>query len=267
MNEQEAYQKFKTAWATLQTEDNYYNSHGSGIPPTQLMAGLEVAMKDLESIYVARPDIVFRDVDFGGERMEVPIRLALAQAYLGYAREHGSMIGAKYHQAVDQADWNRSWSSDDLRTIYQKLVTYCHKAIQLENFPGAHSELARHHLIFGEKDKAIEEFQKVVNLDPHGPAGAYARQELADLQGKKGGCFIATAAYGSAFEPDVVFLRSFRDDCLLPTRMGCRLVGIYETISPPLAAIISKHDWLCVLTRRCLLSPLIWVVKRWLHKG
>jgi len=50
-----------------------------------------------------------------------------------------------------------------------------------------------------------------------------------------GGCFVATAAYGSSMEPQVTILRKFRDRYLLPNPLGNALVDFYYKCSPPLA--------------------------------
>lgn len=80
---------------------------------------------------------------------------------------------------------------------------------------------------------------------------------------KKDGCFIATAAYGSALMPEVIVLSKFRDERLKPNRYGRLLVHIYEGYSPPLANWIEKHSTARKLVRSFLLSPILWLVKRW----
>ena len=57
-------------------------------------------------------------------------------------------------------------------------------------------------------------------------------------------CFIATAAYGSSLEPQVVLLRKFRNHFLLTNSPGKRLVALYYRFSPNAASFIKEHDWL-----------------------
>jgi len=52
-------------------------------------------------------------------------------------------------------------------------------------------------------------------------------------------CFIATAAYGSKFEPSVVLLRHFRDKFLLTNSLGTAFVNFYYRNSPPIAKFIA----------------------------
>lgn len=75
--------------------------------------------------------------------------------------------------------------------------------------------------------------------------------------GGGGGCFIATAAYGSKMERDVVILRRFRDEYLLPTSLGRAFVNFYYRTSPPLAASIAKHEYVRAGVRVAL-KPLVW---------
>jgi hypothetical protein len=57
------------------------------------------------------------------------------------------------------------------------------------------------------------------------------------------GCFIATAAYGSSQQPQVMTLRRFRDRWLNSHPPGRMLVRTYYISSPPLAAWIARHEW------------------------
>jgi tetratricopeptide (TPR) repeat protein len=69
-------------------------------------------------------------------------------------------------------------------------------------------------------------------------------------------CFIATAAYGSEWAPEVDLLRAWRDESLLPTRAGRHFVALYYRFSPPVAALISPRPYARAAVRR-LLTPVV----------
>lgn len=70
--------------------------------------------------------------------------------------------------------------------------------------------------------------------------------------GGGGGCFIATVAFGSNLEYEVVVLRDFRDNCLLRVKVGRYFVNAYYLISPPVARIVAKSRLLKFMTRTCI---------------
>ncbi|MBW2597748.1 MAG: hypothetical protein JRC55_03680, partial [Deltaproteobacteria bacterium] len=71
-----------------------------------------------------------------------------------------------------------------------------------------------------------------------------------------GGCFIATAAYGSPMAPQVKVLREIRDRFLLTNSLGKTVVNFYYAFSPKLADFISEHAGLRTMVRVGLL-PLV----------
>jgi YD repeat-containing protein len=79
--------------------------------------------------------------------------------------------------------------------------------------------------------------------------------------GGGGGCFIATAAYGSALDPHVQVLRTFRDEHLLTNAPGRALCALYGEVSPPLAAFLVAHPWLKPPVRVAL-GPVVYAIVR-----
>jgi hypothetical protein len=67
------------------------------------------------------------------------------------------------------------------------------------------------------------------------------------------GCFVATAAWGSPLEHEVVRLRAFRDRTLLPSAAGRLAVAGYYAFGPSLAAVIASDGGLRALARRALM--------------
>ncbi len=79
-----------------------------------------------------------------------------------------------------------------------------------------------------------------------------------------GGCFIATAAYGSAAMPEVALLRQFREVRLRPSRMGRIVIRLYEWGSPPLAAWIAERPAARLWVRRLVLAPMVRFARHWM---
>lgn len=80
-----------------------------------------------------------------------------------------------------------------------------------------------------------------------------------DLGGGAATCFIATAAYGSPMEPQVMALRKFRDRFLQTNAPGRFLVETYYRLSPPLADYIAGRPGLRAVTRAAL-WPVVFLI-------
>ncbi|NIO21888.1 MAG: hypothetical protein GTN76_14445, partial [Candidatus Aenigmarchaeota archaeon] len=72
------------------------------------------------------------------------------------------------------------------------------------------------------------------------------------IGGDGGGCFIATAAYGSYLNPYVKILREFRDVFLLSNSLGRKFVHFYYQYSPHMANLIEEYAFSRFLTRQAL---------------
>ncbi len=70
------------------------------------------------------------------------------------------------------------------------------------------------------------------------------------------GCFIATAAYGSAVDPHVDVLRALRDRYLRVTSLGRAFMRVYAEWSPPVAGFIAESEGVKRAVR-ILLVPVI----------
>ena len=70
----------------------------------------------------------------------------------------------------------------------------------------------------------------------------FAKEE--PLAEKKGGCFIATAAYGTPVHPHMEIFRNFRDRYLMNNKLSRAFVELYYKYSPFFAKIIAKNKLL-----------------------
>jgi len=77
-------------------------------------------------------------------------------------------------------------------------------------------------------------------------------------------CFIATAAYGTDTAEEIDTLREFRDVVLLPSSLGAEFVYLYYEISPPIAEVISQHDFLRTAVKVGFVDPVV-AILNWSH--
>ena len=78
--------------------------------------------------------------------------------------------------------------------------------------------------------------------------------------GGGGGCFIATASYGSSMADEVMVLREFRDRYLLTNSTGRKFVKCYYRYSPPVARYIERNDTFRTAARISLL-PVVYSIR------
>jgi len=107
------------------------------------------------------------------------------------------------------------------------------------------------------------EFPQYTFIDDmwHAYRGVQPPQPAAVTAGRSsGGCFIATAAFGSSLDPHVVTLRNFRDKYLLTTSLGREFVKVYYRYSPFLAQRIRSNEPLRLFTI-ILLVPVIYFIE------
>ena len=90
---------------------------------------------------------------------------------------------------------------------------------------------------------------KAVGSEAYGDDMSFTTDERVSGVHSSGGCFIATAAYGSPLDSHLDTLRSFRDQYLETNPLGSAFVSLYYKVSPPMAAFIEKHPTLKPIVR------------------
>jgi hypothetical protein len=74
-------------------------------------------------------------------------------------------------------------------------------------------------------------------------------------------CFIATAACGDPWAPEVLVLSAFRDEFLSKRRIGRAFIRLYYAVSPPFAAMIAQS----VVLRRAVMMSVVRPVAGLVH--
>ncbi len=78
--------------------------------------------------------------------------------------------------------------------------------------------------------------------------------------GGGGGCFIATATYDTFLAPEVVTLRTFRDNYLKKNLFGRVFINLYYKYSPPIARII-RHNKFAKDIAIVIITPIVYIIK------
>ena len=111
------------------------------------------------------------------------------------------------------------------------------------------------HRVYGTKGiKAVEEQAQTLLGATQGSGSEPGETK------KAGNCFIATAACGNPFAPEVRILSAFRDDVLVRSRIGAAFVRLYYTLSPPVAAVIARSASFQRVAMAMLVKPAARVV-------
>ena len=114
----------------------------------------------------------------------------------------------------------------------------------------------------GDVDTIADVYAATTTITMNGDYSITANfEENSPFPNPAGGCFIATAAYGTPAAEQIDVLREFRDIVLLESTAGSQLVALYYQLSPPVADFISGSSFLRTLVRELLVDPIVWVVE------
>ncbi len=111
---------------------------------------------------------------------------------------------------------------------------------------------------FGGLDPSTHYYIAIRAVDICNVAGRYAIAELTTTRinfTQLSGCFVATAAFGSALQPDVDALRAVRDTFAPRSPLFAAVADLYYRSGPAAAAVIARSDVARTLTRT-LLHPI-----------
>lgn len=111
---------------------------------------------------------------------------------------------------------------------------------------------------------SIYRWESAMQSQPSAEARSAQGGLMATNRRQQGGCFIATAAYGSPMHPQVSRLRDFRDRHLRTNAPGRWFVATYYRHSPGVAEFIGRHDAMRSLARGALWPVVFAVTEPWL---
>lgn len=89
-------------------------------------------------------------------------------------------------------------------------------------------------------DRANKIAERILEIDPN---NAEAKRILGIGEKSSGGCYVATAVYGSYDCPQVWTLRRYRDDMLSRTWYGRAFIRAYYATSPTLVKWFGDSTW------------------------
>lgn len=168
--------------------------------------------------------------DLYNARYENPAYLDEALDYLEKGRE-----ALRKSIALSEAGGDNDLLIDSLAILAD---SYAHCLNQ--NLSEA-KKLARRAISLGDKSGEMEELLRDIESQKEVFQPYQGSNHPSTSSG--GGCYIATAVYGSYDCPEVWVLRRYRDYRLLPTWYGNIFVKVYYAISPTLVRIFGKHKW------------------------
>lgn len=89
----------------------------------------------------------------------------------------------------------------------------------------------------------LEDPGKLVDMVARDGANTYFKLKSSTSSTSSGGCYVATAVYGSYDCPQVWTLRRFRDNDLARSWYGRAFIRTYYSISPTLVKWFGKTEW------------------------
>lgn len=156
--------------------------------------------------------------------------------------------------------WENLWYNNTIRTVELK-------EIEIEYMDGSKEILKGGEIQYEEITEAdLEEMQEMLEKSLEEALevekALKEKRALEEIQ-KSGGCYVATAVYGSYDCPQVWTLRRFRDNTLAETWYGRAFIRAYYAVSPALVRWFGETRWFQTLWR----GPLDRLVARLRSEG
>ena len=132
--------------------------------------------------------------------------------------------------------------------LYLEIALKCHfseeksRIITVQKNMIEHINSCRTYFGIGDNSYGAKEIRRLTQeIQPKDPS--YRPPESKINNTKSGGCYVATAVYGSYNCPQVWTLRRYRDDILAKTWYGRAFIHTYYVISPTLVKWFGDTNW------------------------
>lgn len=96
-------------------------------------------------------------------------------------------------------------------------------------------------------ERTVKYAERILEIDPNNEE---AKRIIAERSKTTGGCYVATAIYGSYDCPQVWTLRRYRDYVLAETWYGRVFVHVYYCVSPFLVKWFGKTAWFKIVLKQ-----------------
>ncbi len=170
----------------------------------------------------------FPDIELGEAAGDAALRMSVLMALLRRAPD-GVVSKAQLLDRIAQLD-----------DLYATAERYA---------PRANAYNQQMTIDYGERRAQLAVFEQNIDKFMRRETNPFAQGER---QSSSGGCYIATAVYGSYEHPSVMVLRRFRDDQLQTAALGRAFIRGYYAVSPTLARYFSSDGSLNRLARNIL---------------
>lgn len=118
--------------------------------------------------------------------------------------------------------------------------------------PGAEFFIGLYYADKNEKETAWSYLQRAADHGNEMAKTMLNEKKIEEQSGRGGGCYIATATYGSPLAAEVVVFRNYRDRYLSSSLVGRLFIRLYYVMSPSFALIIEKNEKLRVASLKIL---------------
>lgn len=164
-------------------------------------------------------------------------------SYLFYVYGRGDDY--KYERYSDTTNGN---------IIIEELDKFSKRAFKKKHqFVGRKYELSKFR---NDQDKSIYDIEKYKRNYPHltyiDTDSVYFTGPIPTISRNSGGCYIATAVYGSYDCPEVWTLRRYRDNELARSLIGKMFIRTYYSISPTLVKLFGGSRWFRMFWKKIL---------------